>query len=266
MPILTDSKYLLTKQYKNAANLQARIGLHEKFSTNTTGWFPWMFDQFNLAPTCKILELGCGPGDLWLENMARIPVDWQLTLSDFSPGMLEQTRQHLHNLPHAFTFARSNAQSIPHKDDEFEAVIANHMLYHVLDRTSALSEIRRVLKPGGHLYASTVGECHMQELPVLVHKFDPDLSIDFQNTILEFTLENGRSQLEAYFSKVTVQRYTDELLITEASPLADYVLSGSRLDVIPAVRDALIEFIADEMEQNHGIIRITKDSGIYIAS
>ena len=106
----------------------------------------------------------------------------------------------------------------------------------------------------------------MQELPVLVHKFDPDLSIDFQNPILEFTLENGCSQLEAYFSNVTVQRYTDELIITEALPLADYVLSGSRLDVIPAVRDALIEFIADEMEQNHGIIQITKDSGLFIAS
>jgi ubiquinone/menaquinone biosynthesis C-methylase UbiE len=266
MPRLSEPNYLLTNQYPNADNLQTRIGLHKKFSINTTGWFPWMFDYFNLPTTSKLLELGCGPGDLWLENMARIPAGCQLSLSDFSPGMLEQARQHLHNQPHGFTFARIDAQSIPHKDDEFEVVIANHMLYHIPDRVRALSEIRRVLKPCGHLYASTVGEEHMRELPILLEKFDPVLSIDFENTILEFTLQNGRSQLEACFSNVTVQRYNDELLITEASPLADYVLSGSGLGVKPAVRDALIEFLEDEMEQNHGILRITKDSGFFIAS
>lgn len=266
MPRLSDPNYLLTKQYPNAANLQTRIGLHKKFSTNMIGWFPWMFDYFNLPPASKILELGCGPGDLWLENMARIPESWQLTLSDFSPGMLQHARHNLHNQPHVFSCARIDAQSIPHKENEFEAVIANHMLYHVPDRVSALSEIRRVLKPGGKLYASTVGEGHMRELLILLHKFDPDLSIDFENTILEFTLENGRSQLEACFSNVTVYRYNDELLITEASPLADYVLSGSRLGVIPAVRDALIEYIAADLEQNHKLFRITKDSGIFITS
>ena len=266
MSKLSDSKYLLTEQYQDAANLQTRISLHKKFSTNTYGWFPWVFDHFDLPPTCKILELGCGPGDIWLENMARIPAGWQLTLSDFSPGMLEQTRRHLHNQPHAFTFERINAQSIPYDDNEFDAVIANHMLYHVPDRARALSEIRRVLKPGRYLTATTVGAGHMQELPTLLHKFDPDLSIEFQNTIVEFTLENGGSQLEACFSSVTLQRYNDELVITEASPLVDYIMSGFGLNATSDKREALFEFIAAEMEQHDGIFRITKDSGIFIAS
>ncbi|MCJ7661410.1 MAG: class I SAM-dependent methyltransferase, partial [Anaerolineales bacterium] len=168
MPRLTDPKYLLTKQYPNAANLQTRIGLHKKFSTNTTGWFPWVFDHLNLPPTCRILELGCGPGDLWLENMTHIPAGWQLTVTDFSPGMLEQTRHHLHNQPHAFTFERINAQSIPHEDDEFDAVVANHMLYHVPDRPKAFAGIQRVLKPGGCLYAATNGLRHMGEMRELI--------------------------------------------------------------------------------------------------
>ena len=266
MSKLSNPQYLLTKQYQNAANLQTRIRLHEKFSTNSYGWFPWVFDHLDLLPTCRILELGCGPGDLWLENMARIPNSWQLTLSDFSSGMLEQARLRLHKQLHAFTFELMNAQSIPHEDNDFDAVIANHILYHVPNRAAALSEIRRVLKPGGHLYATTVGEDHMQELSILLHKFDPDLRFDFQNTIIEFTLENGSSQLEACFSNVTVQRYNDDLIITESSPLADYIMSGSRLNATTNRRDALIEFIAAEMEQNNGIIQITKDSGIFIAS
>lgn len=106
----------------------------------------------------------------------------------------------------------------------------------------------------------------MQELPTLLHKFDSDLSIDFQNTIVEFTLENGRSQLEACFSDITVQRFNDELVITESPPLVDYILSGFWLNATTGRSDVFIEFISAEMEQNNGIIRIAKDSGIFIAS
>lgn len=266
MSELSGSQYLLTKQYQNAANLQTRISLHKKFSTNAYGWFRWVFDHFDLPPSCKILELGCGPGDLWLENMARIPPGWQITLSDFSAGMLAQTRQLLQDQPHAFAFELMNAQSIPYEQDYFEAVIANHMLYHVPDRARALSEIRRVLKPGGHFYATTVGANHMQELSTLLRKFDPNLRVDFQKTVAGFSLENGRAQMEAWFSNITVQRYVDDLVITDPLPLADYLMSSSRPEAVENKQDALFEFIAAEMEQNNGIIRITKDSGIFIAS
>ncbi|MCJ7659570.1 MAG: hypothetical protein MUO67_10515, partial [Anaerolineales bacterium] len=73
-------------------------------------------------------------------------------------------------------------------------------------------------------------------------------------------------QIEACFSNVAVQRFNDELIITEASPLADYNMSGFGLNAAAARRDAIIEFIVTEMEQNNGIIRITKVSGIFIAS
>ena len=63
-----------------------------------------------------------------------------------------------------FTFEKIDAQSIPYRTDSFDAVIANHMLYHIPDLGKTLSEIRRVLKPEGHLYATTVGLNHMAEL------------------------------------------------------------------------------------------------------
>jgi SAM-dependent methyltransferase len=40
----------------------------------------------------------------------------------------------------------------------FDAVIANHMLYHVPDRARALTEIRRVLRPGGRLVIGDLGK------------------------------------------------------------------------------------------------------------
>ncbi len=55
-------------------------------------------------------------------------------------------------------FKEIDAQSIPFEDETFDAVIANHMLYHVPDRPKAIAEIKRVLKPGGRLIATTIGK------------------------------------------------------------------------------------------------------------
>ncbi|HLQ30196.1 MAG TPA: hypothetical protein VK140_13265 [Ktedonobacteraceae bacterium] len=41
-------QYLLTKQYKNAANLNARIALHRRFSMNKYEFQRWVFDQFSI--------------------------------------------------------------------------------------------------------------------------------------------------------------------------------------------------------------------------
>ena len=42
----------------------------------------------------SILELGCGPAFFWRSNLEHIPDDWEIVLSDFSPGMLQKA-QHI---------------------------------------------------------------------------------------------------------------------------------------------------------------------------
>ena len=174
--LLTDRTYLLTEQYRDASNLNARAQLHARFSANPHGWMPWLFDQLDLPPDCHVLEVGCGPGGLWLENLSRLPEGWDIILSDLSAGMVEQAHLNLRRSRHPFEFAVLDAQAIPFPSEGLDAVIANHMLYHVPDRAGALSEIWRVLKPGGRLVASTVGEAHLRELKALVSRFDPGLA------------------------------------------------------------------------------------------
>jgi ubiquinone/menaquinone biosynthesis C-methylase UbiE len=262
--LLTDQTYLLTEQYQNAANLNARIQLHARFSANQYGWMPWLFDQLDLPPNCHILELGCGPGDLWLENLARLPEGWEIVLSDFSAGMLHQARSNLGHNQHPFEFALVDAQATPFPGERFDAVIANHMLYHVPDRAKALSEIERVLKPGGRFYASTVGEAHLGEIQALVNRFDPGLTTWGGDAVNPFTLENGMAQLSPWFSSVTARRYQDALEVTEVTPLVEYILSGS----VKMTSDQRIEFtrlVEQEMASQGGVIHITKDSGIFEA-
>jgi len=259
MAQVSDQGYLLTRQYHDGSRLTARGGLHDRFSTNNYGWFPWLFDHVHLPVQSHILELGCGPGWLWLKNMARIPAEWDVTLSDFSAGMVEEARQILHDSPHAFSFAVVDAQEIPYADDTFDAVIANHMLYHVPDRDTALAEIRRVLKMGGRFYASTVGANHLHEMAALIPGHEDDFGRDYP-----FNLENGGDQVAAHFEHVALHRYDDALVVTEAEPLISYLLStrvSSSLD--DGTRTELVRRVQDSLAA--GVIRISKDVGLFEA-
>ena len=263
MQDVTDQSYLLNEQYKDAANLNARIELHKRFSTNKGGWTRWVFDQLQIAPGSRVLELGCGPGLLWRGNQDRIPDDWQITLSDFSPGMLQEAQHALSRSQHPFTFQVIDAQAIPFEDASLDVVIANHMLYHVPDRARALSEIRRVLTPDGRLYASTIGATHLREIDDLIHRVDTTVS--WAKGTSAFILENGAEQLARWFASVALSRYEDALVVTEAEPLIAYILSGKAKALFVGEKLLRLRDVVDQELAAHGAIHIAKDSGLFVA-
>ena len=264
----TNQAYLQTDQYRDASNLNARVQLHRQFSTNPYGWPRWVFDQFSLPSECAVLELGCGPGHLWLENVERIPGGWEIVLSDLSPGMLRAARQNLLPSGRALRFGVIDAQDIPLAAGSFDAVIANHMLYHVPDRERALAEIHRVLKPRGRFYATTNGRAHMRELIELVRWFQaegPETQGDeWERSVGSFSLETGMAQLSPWFAEIQVERYEDGLLITDIEPLVAYVMSSISLKVERGRVEEFKRFLQREV-MAEGAIRIGKDSGIFKA-
>src|SRR5215217_4049270 len=161
----------LIHQYGTSQNLAVRIDVHERFSTNPYRWMPWVFDHFDFPEPCRVLELGCGVGKLWLENADRIRPTWTITVSDFSAAMLEKTKANLADVHADFDFRQINVEHIPFEPETFDAVIANHMLYYARDLDRAIAEIGRVLKPGGRLYASTNGMRHLKEIDDLIVNF-----------------------------------------------------------------------------------------------
>ena len=265
MSKIADQAYLRDKQYRSAANLNDRIQLHVRFSTNRYGWMPWVFDQLALPADARVLELGCGPGRLWSENLARIPADWQITLTDFSPGMLDEARRNLAQSERPFAFEVVDAQAIPFEDAGFDGVIANHMLYHVPDRPGALAEIRRVLRPGGRLYATTVGASHLRELFELAVRFDPALVAWGGPSTDSFRLENGAAQIAAWFEHVELRRYDDGLVVTEAEPLVAFIMSMNASKHVAEQERAELLRQVEQIIRADGSIRIAKDSGMFLA-
>jgi ubiquinone/menaquinone biosynthesis C-methylase UbiE len=259
-----DQQNDLLEQYRTSSNLNARIRLHQRFSINHYGWHRWVFDQFKLPSECQILELGCGAGDLWLENQDMIPEGWQILLTDFSEGMLQQAQARLQTV-HPFQFEHLDAQSAPYRFESgsFHAVIANHMLYHLSNSKATLAEIQRILKPGGHLYATTIGEKHLQEIKDMLVRFDPGMQ-SWGYVADSFTLENGEEQLQEWFSHVEQRWYEDGLKVTEAAPLVEYILSGwTKVKLLQ--EKAFSEFVEQELKNHGGKFFITKDSGIFVA-
>ncbi len=268
-PEHTDQDGLLQHQYKTANNLMARVQLHNRFSTNPYNWFLWVFDQLELPDECQILELGCGPCLLWQKNLNRLPGGWRLTLTDFSPGMLEEAARNLGAYASKVRFEQVDAQRIPFEDESFEAVIANHMLYHVPDKSRALGEIRRVLKPGGRFYAATNGVRHMRGLSEIAARSFPDYALKIQSTFqrLSFTLENGADLLNPYFEQVSLRIYEDGLHVTEGEPLVDYVLSmqdAQDAEPDPAHVAAFRQHVQQVLAQQ-GAIHIEKAGGLFVA-
>ena len=102
----------------------------------------------------------------------------------------------------------------------------------------------------------------MSEIDDLIARFDPALGNTHKE--LSFTLENGTDILKQWFSQVSLERYPDGLIITEAEPLAAYICSMIGMAVPQMKREQLIEFINQELAQQ-GAFHVSKDVGLFIA-
>src|ERR1700733_12017786 len=180
----------IQQQYKNSSNLGARAAIY-RFGTGTskTSWPTWVFDQMlaEIPQVASVLEIGCGPGGLWRENLPRVPRQWRVVLRDLTEGMVKEATAAVLG-DGRFSVKQMNAEKIDLPDSSVDAVIANHMLYHVLDLPAALREISRVLKPAGKLLATTNGDQHMQRMNELILEFIGDVSPLLRQ--LPFSLEN----------------------------------------------------------------------------
>lgn len=240
-------------QYATADNLAVRIAFQARYSCNKQGFGAWITEQYDLRPGTRILELGCGTGDMW--RGVALPEGCSLLLTDFSAGMLETARSNLSGRPE-ITFQQADAQDIPCADSTFDVVIANMMLYHVPDLPRALAEIRRVLKAGGKFYCATYGEHGAVE--AVARWLNVDAAVRYT-----FTLQNGREKLQQQFAQVDMLQYPDEFRITSVDDLADYLLSLASMSQLAALpRDTLCQQLALHMKD--GVIRLPKDYGLFI--
>ncbi|MBD5556786.1 MAG: class I SAM-dependent methyltransferase [Roseburia sp.] len=247
-------------QYANADNLNTRISIHDKYSTNKMGFGNWIVSNYKIDKGMKVLELGCGTGDMWKHEDAVINSCSQLVLSDFSEGMVETAKQNLSSYDN-IEYRVIDIQKIPYEDETFDIVIANMMLYHVPDIDEGLAEVRRVLKKNGSFYCATYGEHGIIEyLSKILSVYGVEDTIN-----KNFTLQNGTEILRRMFCDVEKLEYTDSLAVTHVDDMVDYIYSLSSMTSLNNVpRKEIREILLQNMTD--GILHVPKEYGMFVAS
>jgi SAM-dependent methyltransferase len=175
-------------EYASERGLQARRAAY-RFSTGPDA--PQMaFDAVAEVAPRRVLEVGCGPGELAARIRDELRAD--VVAVDISPRMVELARRR------GVDARVGDVQELPLATGAFDCAVAAWMLYHVPDPDRALAELARVLEPDGRLVAVTNAPDHLRELRAL-------LGLPTDRAAHPFSAANGEELLRRHFDRVEVR-------------------------------------------------------------
>jgi SAM-dependent methyltransferase len=175
---------LVSQEYADERGLAARMAAQR----TSTGTDPYAI-AFEAVKECEprlVLEVGSGRGEL-AERMKN-ELDARVVAVDQSERMVELTAAR------GVEAIVGDVEDLPFRDGIFDCVVAAWMLYHARDVNRALRELRRVLRPGGRLVATTSSERNLGELWQLVGEIGAPAD--------GFTVENAEGALLRQFTIV----------------------------------------------------------------
>ena len=110
-------------------------------------------DMAKLKESKRVLDVGCGTGDLSLEIVKQLPSDGYVVGIDAGEKMVTLAKNKLQEKQMPIQFLRVSAESIPFEDEVFDCVFNVFLLHHLSMelKMAAFKEMYRVLKKGGEL-------------------------------------------------------------------------------------------------------------------
>src|SRR5215469_4301363 len=216
----TGRQFLTRSAYADDCHLRSRQAIFAyadepgdpRWRTSFVGW----------DGTQVVADVGCGNGfdlrQLVPDGLCRYAIG-----VDLSAGMLRSLGSLIDS--GRLSLVQADAQQLPLADASVDVAMAMHMLYHVPDIPAVVHELRRIVKPGGTVLASTNMSGTLAEINEL---FSVAVSAQLGQTVdpmpaLSFTIENGARALGAVFSEVAVHRHDQPLSFPDAEPVVSYL-------------------------------------------
>ena len=119
-------------------------------------------------PDMRVLEFGCGTGATAVQHAPHVA---HIDAIDISEKMLEigrerATKSHIENI----RFTRGTLSEFNAETASFDAVLGLNVIHLLPDRQAVLSEVARILKPGGLFISSTacLGSSYMRFIKLIV--------------------------------------------------------------------------------------------------
>ncbi|MBQ3782261.1 MAG: MerR family transcriptional regulator [Lachnospiraceae bacterium] len=273
---LTSQREEVIKQYIKSDNLEKRINIHE-YSTSDVNWHDYLLDKCDIKEGMSILDIGCGNGLLWYRERNLLPDNINIYLVDNSKAMLDSAKQ-IHFSEKDF-YTDKNIKFHYHICDasninklleinskKFHRIMANHMLYHIddSDRKLLLGYVNAMLTDDGKFIASTIGKNHMKEIFELAYEYDKNVKAP-EWFSRGFILENGKEQLDVFFSNVTMFYHDNNLLIPDWRVIYDYLCSLPGIEkVMRKNKEASVKFLKDRVTESKPFF-IRKSTGVFVA-
>jgi demethylmenaquinone methyltransferase / 2-methoxy-6-polyprenyl-1,4-benzoquinol methylase len=138
-------------------NSAMTAGLHHQ-------WRQRAVERAEVGPGCDALDVCCGTGDLALELRRRIGPDGRVVGCDFSEPMLELARRKSGDEDLPVEFGWADALELPYGDASFDAVTIGFGARNLADLERGISEMTRVLRPGGRLVILEISRPQRQPL------------------------------------------------------------------------------------------------------
>jgi SAM-dependent methyltransferase len=200
---------LVRLEYASAEGLRARASVYQGLAGPDAR--DVAFEAVREARPASVLEVGCG----WGEFAARIQdeLEVEVVALDFSPTMVALATER------GVDARVGDVQELPFADATFDCAVANWMLYHVADIDRGLSELARVLRPGGRLVAATNGQRHLEELWSLVDR-------DKRDERRHFFSEDAGGLLRRHFASVRRTDIEDPVTFRDTEAIRGYVASS----------------------------------------
>jgi demethylmenaquinone methyltransferase/2-methoxy-6-polyprenyl-1,4-benzoquinol methylase len=114
-------------------------------------WKRFTVEASGVRPGERVLDIAGGTGDLARLFAQRVGARGEVVLTDINPAMLKLGRDRLLDDGVVGPVAQCNAEALPFPRDRFDCVSVAFGLRNMTHKDVALSEMRRVLKPGGRL-------------------------------------------------------------------------------------------------------------------
>ncbi len=127
-------------------NIVVVPALRELYEENIEDYLP----QDLIKPGRRLLDVGCGPGHVTGLVARRYP-DFELVGVDLSDRMIAAAKREFGGLPN-LSFQEGDALSLPFKSESFDLALSLASIKHWPDQAKGVSELFRVLKPGGSLF------------------------------------------------------------------------------------------------------------------
>lgn len=212
---------------ETTSDLLTRIDIHNKYGGRDID--QWMLDLLDPQPGIKILDVACGAGKQCLSFHNRLQGQAQITGGDVNQDLLKQARENNAKVGNAWNIIELDFnQRFPFEDNTFDLESCCFAIYYAENIPFTISEMHRVLKPGGRLFTTGPMPANKQLFYDIIREATGKTIPPMPGSSRYASEIYGT--MEKLFSKVEQHIFENPLTFTDAAPFMVYTRASMSED------------------------------------